>query len=450
MSSSLFRVKEHVIPCCHIREYPHATFDDQEEVLELAVKQYTPLDNPSPEPGDVTIIAAHANGFPKELYEPLWDELLKRANKAGFSIRGIWISDVAWQGKSGVLNEKKLGNDPCWFDHSRDLLGMVNHFRSEIKRPIVGVAHSMGGAMLVGLSLMHPRLFETMVLLDAVIQPQFSKTGNGRPAKMSAIRRERWASRKAAAESMKKSPFYQTWDPRVLDLWIEHGLRDLPDEPPSQTSHALPPSTTEPTLTPRPEPPVTLTTARSQEVFTFLRPNYIPSDPSTPGPHNLTTSNTHIRAYHNRLTHPDITPTSDPQSPFYRPEPIRLFHNLPHLRPSALFVGGELSDLTSANKFDTAGTGIGGSGGKPEGMVEEVVIKGAGHLIPMEKVDETADVVAEWIARQMRRWRVLEAKERREWATVPEKERSVMSAYHVKTLTQDFGKPIRVKEAPKL
>lgn len=47
----------------------------------------------------------------KELYEPLWDEVLKRAEAAGFSIRAIWIADVAQQGASGVLNEGKLGND---------------------------------------------------------------------------------------------------------------------------------------------------------------------------------------------------------------------------------------------------------------------------------------------------------------------------------------------------
>lgn len=63
--TSCFRVIEHVIPCQHIREYPHATATEQEEVLNLAVKQYIPLDNPNPQPGDVTLIGAHANGFPK-------------------------------------------------------------------------------------------------------------------------------------------------------------------------------------------------------------------------------------------------------------------------------------------------------------------------------------------------------------------------------------------------
>lgn len=65
MSSSPFRIVEHVIPCQHIREYPQATSNEQEDVLHLAVKQYIPLNNPNPQRGDVTIIGAHANGFPK-------------------------------------------------------------------------------------------------------------------------------------------------------------------------------------------------------------------------------------------------------------------------------------------------------------------------------------------------------------------------------------------------
>jgi hypothetical protein len=63
--SSPFRIVEHVVPSQHIREYPGATANEQEEPLHLAVKQYIPLDNPNPQPGDVTILAAHANGFPK-------------------------------------------------------------------------------------------------------------------------------------------------------------------------------------------------------------------------------------------------------------------------------------------------------------------------------------------------------------------------------------------------
>jgi hypothetical protein len=116
MSSQYFRIDEHSVEGSHIRGFPRATSTNQEEVLHLAVKQYTPLSNTNPKAGDVTVIAAHANGFPKELYEPLWDDLLKLCDQHGFGIRGIWIADVVHQGWSSVLNEDKLGNDrtlPC-------------------------------------------------------------------------------------------------------------------------------------------------------------------------------------------------------------------------------------------------------------------------------------------------------------------------------------------------
>jgi hypothetical protein len=63
--SSVFEIKEHTIECQHIRQYARATATSQEAVLHLAVKQYIPLDNQNPKEGDITIIGACANGFPK-------------------------------------------------------------------------------------------------------------------------------------------------------------------------------------------------------------------------------------------------------------------------------------------------------------------------------------------------------------------------------------------------
>ena len=65
MSSDLFSITRHKVPCQYIREYPKATAGEQEDTQFLEVKQYRPLNNTSPIPGDVTIIATHANGFPK-------------------------------------------------------------------------------------------------------------------------------------------------------------------------------------------------------------------------------------------------------------------------------------------------------------------------------------------------------------------------------------------------
>jgi hypothetical protein len=65
MSSENFRIDEHKLEASHIRGFPRTTSTTQEEVLYLSIKQYTPRRNPHPKPGDITIIAGHANGFPK-------------------------------------------------------------------------------------------------------------------------------------------------------------------------------------------------------------------------------------------------------------------------------------------------------------------------------------------------------------------------------------------------
>ena len=74
MSSKSFRIKEHVVEGQHIRGYHFATRHGDEDVIKLAVKQYIPLHNPNPKPGDVTILAGHANGFPK-VRNPLGNEV---------------------------------------------------------------------------------------------------------------------------------------------------------------------------------------------------------------------------------------------------------------------------------------------------------------------------------------------------------------------------------------
>jgi hypothetical protein len=64
-SMSHFRVISHTIRAQSIRERPGAVKHKHEKDLRLAVKQYIPHDNPKPGTEDVTLIGAHANGFPK-------------------------------------------------------------------------------------------------------------------------------------------------------------------------------------------------------------------------------------------------------------------------------------------------------------------------------------------------------------------------------------------------
>lgn len=296
----------------------------------------------------------------------------------------------------------------------------------------------MGGNNLVNLSLMHPRLLTTMILIDPVIQRYPSPDGNYNPAKASTGRREIWPSRSAAATKLKSSKFYQAWDPRVLDCWIQYGLRELPTY-----HHPLPPAeslaptalSADPTtaITPPPEKQVTLTTTKHQEVLTFLRPNF--PTPSYPNP----------ATEPNPVTHPDVDPSAAPNAPFYSPVGISTFHKLPHLRPSVFYVFGDekagaflSSPVMAADKLANTGVGVGGSGGAAKGRVSSVSFKGVGHLIPMEVVDRTAEACANWISPEIERWRGIEDAERKEWEAVEAREKSRLSEEYVRMMRSDW------------
>lgn len=251
---------------------------------------------------------------------------------------------------------------------------------------------------------MHPRLLTSLILVDPVIQlfsgPASSFEADSAIARSSTFRRDRWPSRAEAVASFRKSKFYQLWDPRVLDLWLEHGLRRLPTP--------IYPSTSSETSAHRnvEKDPVTLTTNKHQEVFMFIRPNF----------HGMDADGKMVA---NRQTHPDLDLDTGGIYPFYAPASFSVFKNLQHLRPSALYVFGGTSEMSTPHlrraKLAVTGTGVSGSGGAEEGRVREVVVEGVGHLVPMVAPKKTADAAAEFLAAELQRWRREEEEWRVQW-----------------------------------
>lgn len=326
------------------------------------------------------------------------------------------------QGQSGVLNEKILGNDrkspldekhrpkltspsllggPLARPHppdqpqaGRDAPTTRRHRPQYGRRPTVSRHIPSPNTSLPRTStkkrnsalaaLTHPRLFHTLCLLDPVIQ--IANAGIS-PASASTFRRDIWDSRAAAAEKFAQSKFYQAWDPRVLDAWIRHGLRDVPTELyPAQGPN---------------DERVTLTTSKHQELFTFLRPTYRTESEDGFG-------------YEYGDRDPVFDASNPPGYPFYRFEPLHIARRLPELKPSVLYVFGETSDISvpesRKDKMERTGAGLGGSGGAKSGRVKEVLLD-CGHLVAMERVGGCADAVAGWLEGELGRWKEERAKQ---------------------------------------
>lgn len=282
---------------------------------------------------------------------------------------------------------------------------------------------------------MHPRIFHTLILLDPVIQRQTTTLVNpgsnfiAKTTQLSTYRRDLWPSRKAAADSYKKSPFYQAWDPRVLERWMQYGLRDLPTAiyPDVQGEK-------------EDEKPVTLASPLHQEVFTYARPNY----DYPPGTDTTTV---------NRTTHPDLDPNYPGTYPFYRPEPGQVFAQLPHLRPSVLYVLGGDSDISlpevNADKLAVTGTGLGGNGGVQAGRVRDVSLDNTGHLVAQEAPVRCAEAAGSWLGRELRRWREEDQAFRAEWNKKSKVEKSTVDARWKEHVLPPVRKP-KTTPAPKL
>ncbi|EXJ61935.1 hypothetical protein A1O7_02366 [Cladophialophora yegresii CBS 114405] len=394
---SHFRVIKHEVRTQHTRHWPRGTEVGYENDLKLAVKQYVPYNEKNTSLGDVTFIAAHANGFPKELYEPMFDDLYEELKALGRSIRAIWIADLAHQGQSYIINEKALGNDPNWWDGARDLLFLINQKQAEMPQPLIGIGHSMGGSQLAQLSLLHPRLLQGLILIDPVIQTENPSKSFAKP---STYRRDTWKSREEARVKFENSKFYRAWDSRVLQKWVQYGLRDLPTEMYPDRGESK-------------EPPVTLTTPKSQEVFSYLRPKYY----GTSG----------VAPEKDRDVYGDMHPDDIEEGyPFYRPEPAQIFRRLPELKPPVLYVFGNHSELATPElrrkKMETTGTGVGGSGGSAEGMVKEVVLD-CGHLVPMERTTACAAAVAAFTASELAHWEEQMCQGQARWLMKPRSDR---------------------------
>ncbi|GMF70799.1 unnamed protein product [Aspergillus oryzae] len=292
----------------------------------------------------------------QEVYEPLWVEIYYAAKKAGLQLRGIWIADAAHQGTSGILNEEKLGND------------------HKLPQPIFGLGHSMGATQLMNVSLMHPRIFHGLCLVEPIVFP-YSAENQGRypPAQASMRRRESFDSLDMAISQFRKSTMFRKWDPRAFDMWIEYGLRREPGDRAGR---------------------VVLTTTKSQELFTFVRPTFLSDFPAD-----------------RRLAFPDLALEAPSDTLFYRPEPVITFHNLPHLRPSTLYVFGELSQLISPQLRDSlvnkTGVDIGGSGGSTTGQVKDIVVGNTGHFGPMEDPRGLAEQTVDWLKVEVEQWALL-------------------------------------------
>lgn len=407
-----FDVIPHTIPVFPLRQYPAAVLDEQGALL-LSVKQYVPRQvkgsNPPPvsQTDPVTIIAAGGTGFIKELYEPLFVELLGRARHANWSIRAIWIADPFNTGQSAVANQTNLGCDPAWLDHTRDIFCMIQYFWKHMPRPIFGLGHSMGCNQLLYLSHWHPRLFNSFAFVEAGVDPEYGLPITFAWARQMLKRKESWPTREEAEAELAKSHVAAGWDDRTISRLKMYGVHEITDN--SKTAWRA-------------------TTPGQQIAAMVLRFNSGRVGSKPGGLEEITLLE--------RESVPDINPTGPDLGYFYRAELQGAWDLLPNVRPWVLYVNGGKSPFfgrpsTRDERARITGTGVGGNGGMKLGAVRQEVIENGEHTMVFDRhMGDVADIVSSWFEKEAKRWTEGEKKTTYELQTRSVSERqSVSKAY---------------------
>ncbi|MBE0670846.1 MAG: alpha/beta hydrolase [Anaerolineales bacterium] len=95
----------------------------------------------------------HANGYPPECYEPLFEHLQKNYHVFGMKLRPLW-------------DDSNPNDIQDWHPLSDDLLRFLSDREAD---PVIGVGHSIGGIVTLRAAIRSPKKFRALVLLDPVL-----------------------------------------------------------------------------------------------------------------------------------------------------------------------------------------------------------------------------------------------------------------------------------------
>ncbi|KAF9466486.1 alpha/beta-hydrolase [Collybia nuda] len=215
------------------------TFDSKGTQLKLTANQYTTqgCDNEG-----LTLLFAHCVGSHKEQWEPTISRIvqLQASKRRPDRVREAWAFDWQNHGDAAVLNEGILKNLEDSISAGQWALAIEDFVNSSHLHGhrVVAIGHSAGtGAIMLTMKkfpIKNPP-YKAVILVEPTMLSQelFDAHAEERYAfanatkKFTLDRRDTWPSKKAALEWLGKRAPWKSWDPRVLRLYAEYGLREV-------------------------------------------------------------------------------------------------------------------------------------------------------------------------------------------------------------------------------
>ncbi|KAJ2663351.1 hypothetical protein IWW48_001453 [Coemansia sp. RSA 1200] len=293
----------------------------------------------------LTLVLAHANGFHKELWEPTLQRLFghqeRKDGNGGWRIDRAVALDGYNHGDSAVMNRESIGAEESspWFLNARDIIAVVKQLPPPDgeSHGVVGIGHSWGASSLLLAEIMAPLTFSALIITDPVLFTE--PNGNDKVREMTMRRRSVWPDLDAAIKYFVPHPFFGSWNKRILDLYIKHGLETVAATTAVAADGAASPS---------------MSGLQGEQLVLKCRP--------------ANEGAVYAGSYH-----------ASPHAA----------HNLWKIQCPTAFLTGEESQLAAPSHIQQLI--------KPMPDVQHVVMKDAGHLLVLENPDQTADHYAAFL-----------------------------------------------------
>ncbi|KAF8622431.1 hypothetical protein AX15_007015 [Amanita polypyramis BW_CC] len=188
------------------------------------------------DPDALTLILLHSTSFHKETWEPTLKRIFQQ--DSGVKLREAWALDCPNHGEAAKYNEDVLRQDEhrgftcqkyahavyCFLTAEANEGAQID-FR---RRRLVGIGHSLGANTMLLIQEYEQLPFLSLIIIEPMVSPEGSQHLEDLKNKLikSAKKREwGWNSREEARiHFMEKSK----WDRRVIDLYVDYGLRADP------------------------------------------------------------------------------------------------------------------------------------------------------------------------------------------------------------------------------
>lgn len=198
----------------------------------------------------ITLFLSHANGFHKEIYEPMLESLLNELEGSDVIVEEIWSLDTFNSGHAGILNRDTLSVCTPWWDHARDIqqflqsylpprsqpvnvqLNRQNDQAGRKDRTIIAITHSHSGAAGLMLFCGPSNLCDGHITIDPMVTrfEDFSIAAipTGHPLfKGAIVRKDLFKNKKEVIDYMESKPYFQAWDHRVRENHIRFGFHPV-------------------------------------------------------------------------------------------------------------------------------------------------------------------------------------------------------------------------------